>query len=283
MVRRRIRVPEIPGSSPGTPTRSFLNIKYNRGMANPFRSEKFRKIFIGNIALALAVIGLGVGTFLAWQYNDKLPQVITPAVPYLSLQEMESTLEGEQRTLKQQIAKTDDQINALADKVKIRQSGMKGLIDAADRLKAQAGITQAKGSGIKIILADSDSPLNVTNAIAHASDLRDLINQLWQNGAEAISISGAGSMEERVGPLTSIDCIVNTVLINGTKTVPPFEIKVLGDRDRLISAINDRTALKSIYDRVDKEGLKFTIDDNVKEVDIASFTGNIITEHVKIK
>ena len=251
-------------------------------MTNPFRSEKFRKIFIGNVALLLAVIGLGAGTFLAWRYNNKLPTIITPAVPYLTLQEMESTLEGEQTDLKKQISETDNQIDALQDQVSKRQSGMKGLVDEADRLKTEAGLTDISGEGIKIILDDSNSGQGTVNAIAHASDLRDLVNHLWQNEARAISIS-AGTMDERVGPSTSIDCIVNTVLINGTKTVPPFEIKVLGNRGKLISAINDTDSLKPIYDRVEKDGLKFTIDDNVKEVSIPSFTGNIITEHVKIK
>jgi len=252
-------------------------------MRNPFHSDKFRNIFIGNIALSLAVIGLGAGTFLAWRYNDSLPRVITPAVPYLSLQEMENTLEGEQKNLKQQISNIDYQTGILEDQVKTRQSGMKGLIDGADKLKAQAGLTKLSGPGIKITLNDSDSGQNVNNAIAHASDLRDLVNHLWQNGAQAISISGAGSLDERVGPTTSIDCIVSTVLINGTKTVPPFEIKVLGDRERLSSAVNNKEELKTIYDRVEKEGLEFSIDDSTQEVNIPSFTGNIITEHVKIK
>lgn len=252
-------------------------------MTNPFRSDKFRNIFIQNVALLLALLGLGVGTFLAWQYNSKLPSLIVPAVPYLSLQDMETTLEAQQATLKQQISKINEQIASLDEQVKARQSGMRGLIDEDDRLKTQAGLTELKGNGIKITLNDSSSGQSSASAIAHASDLRDLVNQLWNNDAQAISIKGAGGLEERVGPTTSIECIVSTVLINGAKMVPPFEIKVLGDRDKLKSAVEDKGALKSIYDRTESEGLEFKVDPDTTEVIIPSFTSNIITEHVKIK
>jgi uncharacterized protein YlxW (UPF0749 family) len=113
--------------------------------------------------------------------------------------------------------------------------------------------------------------------------MRDLVNYLWLKGAKAISIEGAGGKEERVGPMTSIDCIVNTVLINGTKIVPPFQIKAIGDRQVLNSAIGDKAALKQIYDRVDKEGLKFYVVDNINQIDIEQFTGIILTQHVTIK
>jgi uncharacterized protein YlxW (UPF0749 family) len=220
---------------------------------------------------------------LAWRYNDKLPRVIAPAVPYLSLEEMETVLEAKQTDLKQQISKINDQVSVLDGQVRNRQSGMKGLVDEADRLKTQAGLTEVSGAGVKVVLNDSDSGKNISNAIAHASDLRDLVNQLWANGAQAISIKGAGSLEERIGPTTSIECIVSTVLINGTKMVPPFEIEALGDPSKLKAAIQDKNALKSIYDRTEKEGLEFAIDDSIGEVSIPSFTGNIITEHVKVK
>lgn len=245
-------------------------------------SEKTKEFLVKNASFILAVVGIALGVILALELNSDLPRIISPTVSFVALNDMESKLTGEQATLKKQISDTDSQIDQLSEQVKGKQSGLKGLVDEVESLKNQAGLTAVSGKGIGVILDDSDQRREASNSIAHASDMRDLVNYLWSNGAKAISIEGAGGAEERIGPTTSIDCIVNTVLVNNTKMVPPFTIKVLGDREKMISAINDRKALKSIYDRVAKEGLQFHVIDGVQTVDLPKFTGSLIIQNAKI-
>jgi len=252
-------------------------------MLKIFPTQKIREIFFRNVSITVSVIGILVGAILAYRYQEKLPRIISPGVSYLSLQDMELKLEKEQADLKNNTADAANQINSLEEQTKKRQVGLTGLVEETDKLKKDAGVGALSGEGITIYLADSDSREFTPNSIAHASDMRDLVNYLWLKGAKAISIEGAGSKEERVGPTTSIDCIVNTVLINGTKIVPPFQIKAIGNRQELNSAIVDKIALKQIYDRVEKEGLKFYVVGNINQIDIPQFTGNILTEHVTIK
>jgi uncharacterized protein YlxW (UPF0749 family) len=245
--------------------------------------EQTKEFIQKNTLYILALIGIGIGMILAIDYNDKLPRAISPAVPYLDLSDTEKKLESQQDTLKKSIAIVDEQNTKLEQDAKGKNYNFPDLVSQNDALKLQSGLTDINGEGVLIVLDDSVSRKASPNAIAHASDLRDLVDLLWARGATSISIKGDGSTDERIGPSTSIDCIVNTVLINGIKMVPPFEVRAIGKRDSLVAAINDRIALKDIYDRMDSEGLKFSLNDSVETVNIAKFTGNFITDHVKVK
>ncbi len=258
-------------------------MNFKKFFSKEFLTSTIRERLLHNTSFVLAIVGIILGVLLALNYAENLPRALTSALPYVELTDMEAKLEAEQSNLKNSISDVDEEITSLDQQIKGRQGGFKTLVDQADTLKSQAGLTDVSGEGIIITLDDSDSRAGNPNSIAHASDMRDLVDHLWANGASAISIKGDGSSDERIGPSTSIDCIVNTVLINGTKIVPPFEIRAIGNRKKLIDAINDRVALKEIYKRIDEEGLKFSIIDGVSQVNIPKFTGNFITDDVKIK
>lgn len=244
---------------------------------------KIKSNLLKNLSLYLAVLGLAIGIFLAVNFNSNLPRILSPASSLVALAEMEKDMEAENQTYKDTLAKIESQISDLQEKTKSRQTGLKGLVNEVEALKVKAGLTDVSGEGIKVLLDDSEQRRTNPNSIAHASDMRDLVNHFFASGAKAISIEGAGGKEERVSFFTSIDCVVNTVLINGTKMVPPFVIKVLGNRQALISAVSDRQALKQIYDRVDKEGLKFYVIDEVDRVSLKKYSGPVEVKNAKLK
>ena len=244
---------------------------------------KIKRIIVKNISLYIAVAAMVIGIMLAVNFNERLPRVISPASSVVALQEMQDSLIKENEQYKERLAQIEAMITTLQDKTKDKQTNLRGLVADVEAKKAEAGLTEIKGEGIVVILNDSDQRKNNPNSIAHASDMRDLVNHFFQNGAKAISIEGAGEMEERVSFFTSIDCIVNTVLINGTKIVPPFKIRVLGDRDRLIAAVNDRVSLKQIYERVDGEGLEFHTVDGQGVVSLTKYSGPTEIKNAKLK
>lgn len=249
-----------------------------------FRLSKLReKLLIQYASITLSTIGLVFGAVLSMNYNSNMPRIITPAVPFIALKEMETKLETQQQSNKERLADIDGQISVLESQTKSNLGQFKTLIDEVESLKVTAGMTDLSGEGILVVLDDSSARRFTPNSIAHASDMRDLIDYLWSKGARAISIKGAGTNAERVGSGTSIDCIVNTVLINSTKIVPPFEIRAIGNRKELVDAISDRQALDYIYDRVEKEGLKFQLIESVEIVKVPKYTGAISNDFVKIK
>lgn len=230
----------------------------------------------------LGVVGFIIGILIATEYSSQIPRIINPVISNYALDEMEKKLENEQNSLKEHQESIDSEVAYLQSNLKNKQTGLTSLVSEVEVLKDQAGLTAKTGEGIEIVLDDSDKNDENANAIAHASDLRDLVDYMWTRGAQGISIQASGGVEERVIFTTAIDCIVNTVLINNTRSAPPFKIKVLGNRDALIAAINDHNNLKSIYERVDEEGLIFYVTEN-SSITIPKYSGNLSLDHAKIQ
>jgi len=246
-------------------------------------NDKLHELVKNQPNYPLAILGLVIGVLIAYEYGYKIPRLINPAISNIALDETEQKLVSEQARNKEQLEAIDNEINALNDQTKNRQTGLTSLVDQVETLKADSAMTDVAGEGVEIIIADSEKNQDANaNAIAHASDLRDLIDQLRANGATAMSISAAGGIEERITLTTSIDCIVNTVLINNTKASPPFKVTAIGDRAKLKSAVDDRGALKTIYDRVDNNGLKFAAVD-LLDLKIKRYSGNYLIKNAKVQ
>ncbi len=97
------------------------------------------------------------------------------------------------------------------------------------------GLTDVTGEGITLTVTDSmqtTNAIDMNNLIVHDSDLRSLVNELSNAGAEAISIN-----DERIVSTTAITCAGNVILINGNKVGSPFIIKAIGNQESLYGAI----------------------------------------------
>ncbi len=244
--------------------------------------EQAKRFVVKQPNTLLAIVGFVLGALIATEYSSQIPRIINPAISSYALDDMENKLDNEQSSIKESLESVDNEITNLQDSLKTRQVGLTSLVSEVEDLKSQVGLTEANGEGVEVVIDDSNTENIEANAIAHASDLRDLIDLLWSRGARAISIEAEGNIEERIVFSSSIDCVVNTVLINSTKASPPFKVKAIGNRDALLAAVNDRVALKSIYERVDKSGLKFFTTQNAN-ITIGKYSGNILLNHAQVQ
>lgn len=235
------------------------------------------------LTIPFLIVGFALGLFFIAQYKTKLPRAVNPVSNFIALESIENQLELDQTGYKDKITSLQSSINKLQEDITGYQTNLKGKVDQVDKNKTLASFSAITGQGVSVLLDDAPSKKGNPNSIAHASDMRDLVNYLWKNGAKAISITGQGDKTERVGYATSIDCIVNTVLVNNTKLVPPFTIEALGDRNSLLTALYNKEALSSIYDRVKTEGLIFEINESKKIFTLPAYTGNANIKYVKIK
>lgn len=96
------------------------------------------------------------------------------------------------------------------------------------------------GEGVIITLKDgttnnSDvlSSLTATDVIVHNSDLLQIVNDLKNAGAEAISING-----ERIVQTSSITCEGIIIKINNKKLGSPYVIKAIGSSATLETSLN---------------------------------------------
>lgn len=210
---------------------------------------KFKKI--NWIGVILIIIGIAIGLLFNAQWRTKSTRASDPVVSYISLVDTKDELVKKQLFLKNEIKLLNEKIEADQEELK-KYSDSKLKVEELEKLQEKAGLTELNGEGIIINLDDSSSVLANTSSIAHAADLRDIINLLWGKGAKAISVN-----DERIVFGTSIDCIVNTILINTTKTSPPFTIKAIGNAQYLFESLQNNESLKEIYKRVDEEELVF--------------------------
>lgn len=92
------------------------------------------------------------------------------------------------------------------------------------------GYTDVKGKGLVITLQDADASSNgyTNDNLVHDLDLVDIVNELFNAGAEAVSIN-----DQRITTSTAINCNGNVVRINNEKVSVPFVIKAIGSPEGL--------------------------------------------------
>jgi len=108
-----------------------------------------------------------------------------------------------------------------------------------DENKVFAGTVGVHGPGIVVKL--KDSPKRNTSVMAqadlgeyiiHDRDVREVVNELFASGAEAIAVN-----DQRLVASSSIRCVGPVVRVNSTPIAAPFFIKVIGDPVTLENAL----------------------------------------------
>lgn len=127
------------------------------------------------------------------------------------------------------------------------------------------GYYDVHGEGIVITLSDLDSPVDY-------QQLLELVNELKNAGAEAISING-----QRIVSNSYISLVNSSIiLIDDVKTASPYEIKAIGDKKYLESALT----IKGGY--IDREKVSIKIDYRVEDnIVIPKYDGEISLKYSK--
>lgn len=212
------------------------------------------------------LLGLVFGVLVAAQWQSLPTRVTNPIAPYSSLKETRDMLYEEQAELKVALQQDQEKLDSL--QAALKNSGSNNSLDDLENQKLVVGLTKVQGPGISVVLNDSKQGPITDDSIIHASDLRDITNLFWGAGAEAISING-----ERFVTSTSIDCIVNTILVNNTRLTVPFRIDVIGDQRLLLSQMRNKDNLSDLYRRHDQNGLVIEISE-VSDLIIKAYSGS---------
>lgn len=235
-----------------------------------------KHINLSYMSLILLAIGVSIGILVTAQWRTQPSRATDPIVSYGSLVQTKEKLLEENENLKERIKTLNEETSKAQETLK-NYSDLKSKVEKVENYEKEAGLTELNGEGILITLSDSINSEVSTESITHAADLRDIVNFLWGNGVDAIEING-----ERIVFNTSIDCIVNTILINSTKTTPPFLIKAIGDPTELLSKMNNPDTLSDIKKRVVSEGLVFETEKK-DNVNIKPYSGSMELDYAKIK
>ncbi len=139
--------------------------------------------------------------------------------------------------LKAEVAKLQKENQTLQTAVS-EQSGQAKVINRSlQEVKQFAALTEVIGPGIAVTLRDVeesagkiDQPLD--QMVIHDIDVLKMVNELWNAGAEAISVNG-----NRVSVASNYRCVGTTILVDGVKIASPITIQAIGDKKTLNGAL----------------------------------------------
>lgn len=139
-------------------------------------------------------------------------------------------------------------------------------------LNTYLGLTDVTGKGIIITLQDNTASKFVTSKdLVHDADLRAIVSEIKNIGADAISING-----QRIVSTTAINCAGAIVQINDESIGSPFVIKVIGD-DYLEYNL---TRPGSYIDKLKEDGIKVDVkvSDNIT---IEKYNGVLTNKYIQ--
>lgn len=233
-------------------------------------SSPFKHSLIFLLGILIAAVGLSIV-----RSNELALPALNPAEPYQELGASLNELQTEKAVLEDSVGSLRRQLKIVEADAFIARSELQKL----HTLEDQVGLTPHKGPGVIISLEDLPGGSvsgEVPEEVCHAANLRDIVNVLRLAGAEAISIN-----DQRILISTTTICIDNGVLINNTKTLPPFIIKAVGAPETLRDFIATKSYLPNIHGRKDSGMLKLEVITSTNLV-INEFKGQLTTTETRI-
>ena len=172
-------------------------------------------------------------------------KALDSGIKYLSIKEMYAQsieLESQKSELIQLNSKVEElraQIEAYQTAKDDTDIDYEGFLKSEIELtKETAGLTRVEGPGVVIIVTDGTRELieneDPNMVLVHDIDIRAMVDDLRNAGAEAIAING----QRVVFNKSNIQCTGPTIKINDQVFAPPYVIEAIGDRKFLESAIN---------------------------------------------
>lgn len=142
-------------------------------------------------------------------------------------------------------------------------------------LKFLVGLTPAVGPGVVVTLNDNRTKKigdpQSDLYIVHDYDLRNLVNELFAAGAEAIAIN-----DQRIIGRTAIRCVGPNIMINGEPTAAEFVVRAIGNSHDLEGALNIPNGIVDVL----RMGVKVKVEVSDK-VQVPAFSGATHVRHAR--
>ncbi len=231
--------------------------------------------------LAVTALALLLGVYLAAQWQSRSDEaVVAPSRPTLTRETIDR-LAAEQARLKKQIADLRAEVAARKPPVAGSTASQASFNHELATERALAGTVSLTGAGLELTLDDSSTRAlqasdDPENYIVHEYQIRDVVNLLWLSGATGIAVN-----DERFVNSTSVYCVGSTILINDTRTSPPYHIVAVGDVSRMKAALDDGNALRDLKSRVRVYGLVFKVS-REGTFTLPAFDGGITMKHTRL-
>ena len=121
------------------------------------------------------------------------------------------------------IKSTQAEINSLEAGLSSNQQLSASTRNRLGRWGTESGVWAVSGPGVEVIVDNAPKSAG-SRGIVQDRDLQELVNGLWQVGAEAISING-----QRITNLTAIRTAGAAITVNYQSLTPPYVVDAIGD------------------------------------------------------
>jgi uncharacterized protein YlxW (UPF0749 family) len=205
----------------------------------------------------VAAVAMATGFLVAGQVKVQLLTPSNQVARYQALVRSVQDLEATNAASRSQIAALRAQIDALESQAAGRSSDTQALQNQVADLRAHAGLTALHGPGVEVDLANGvPGPTTSGQAsyLVNYQDVQDIVNLLFAQGAEGVAVNG-----RRITPLTAYSGSEGQVVIDqGPPQSSPLKVVAVGDRNRMVTALDDSSVLPDIRAREVQFQLRLT-------------------------
>lgn len=199
-------------------------------MINPFLRIHNEK-WIVPVSTLSAVLGFMI--FASWITKGNYDKRVKSLPPAMQAQLEKGLIDLEKyKALEIEVGTLRARATALERAVADNSKGSSTLNEQLQEMKAFAGLTELEGPGVKVILKDNAQAglMPQDGDLIHDIDVLRVTNELYNAGAEAISVNG-----QRLVGITDIRCAGTIINVNGVKVASPFVISAIGDPEMIYS------------------------------------------------
>lgn len=192
-----------------------------------------------NLVTSLTIVSMVLGLILAVQYRQNRTTRQEQAANVILNDPQQKRLVSELGAVRSNNERLQHQLAAVSARLTRYENRSVGYTAEDKHLESElesarilSGVTPVTGSGVAITLMDGQGA-DTEQVLTHDWDIRQVINELFTAGAEAVSINGY-----RVVATSGISCIGPVVKINNHRIGAPFLLEAIGDPNTLASALN---------------------------------------------
>lgn len=153
----------------------------------------------------------------------------------------------------------------------------------ADALAPRVGLSPVQGQAVRVTLDDAGYALDtlpegytVDDVVVHQQDVQAVVNAMWAGGAEAMMVQ-----DQRIIASSAIQCVGNTLYLQGRVYSPPYTITAIGDPDSLTASLEQDPIVENYRGWSQTLGLGYVVDPLVS-VDMPGFASVPLAEYVRI-
>lgn len=240
----------------------------------PESSARPARVRVAGVTAVCLLAGVLFGTSAALARQD-------PVSAPSDLVELIDQRDAQVRGLTEQADELGAEVQALRDE---RASSRTGRIDrAAEDLATGIGMVPVTGPAVRVTLDDAGYTLDtlptgysVDDVVVHQQDLQGVINALWSGGAEAIMVQ-----DQRIISTSSVQCVGNTLYLQGRVYSPPYTITAVGDPEALHASLEADPVVGTYRQWADAVGLGYAVED-LPEAELPAFVGSVRPQHASI-